>query len=416
VSTVSNTEPVAKVSDDPRLDAASVAFLASYPPRRCGIASFTQDLLRAVATCEGRAPGVIALDEPGMFRSYGQVVLRRLRQEEQGDYRRIAADLNAGMAELLCVQHEYGLYGGNSGRLLLTLLDRLRIPVVTTLHTTISAPDERLRTLTKALCDQSAAIVVMSRAAASLLRDVYDVDAAKIHVIPHGNHWVEDPWNDRESTRASLGCEGRTIVMTFGLLGPNKGIEYALRAMPAVVAAHPGVLYFVVGATHPGEVRRSAEGYRTSLTALAAELGLADHVRFEARYLPDQELRRWLSATDIYLLPSIEPDQVSSGTLGWAMGSGCAIISTEFRYARELLSGGDGRLVPIRDASAIALELLRLLEDPEQLARLGRRAHEASWHTRWEDVGGQYHQLFNLVRTRVSDTRTPQLETVKGAW
>lgn len=204
--------------------------------------------------------------------------------------------------------------------------------------------------------------------------------------------------------------------MTFGLLGPNKGIEYALRALPAVVAAHPDVLYLVVGATHPGEMKRSAESYRTSLVALAAELGLRDHVRFEARYLADEELRRWLSAADVYLLPSVEPEQVSSGTLGWAMGCGRAVISTDFRYARELLAGGDGRLVPLRDSAAIGVELLRLLGDREQLARLGRRAHEASWHTRWEDVGGRYHRLFGAVRSSHPDAPSRSFETVTGGW
>lgn len=412
----SKTGHGAMISLDPHSQEAQVAFLATYPPRQCGIASFTQDLLRSVAAHGGPPPNVVAIDEPGARRSYGPEVVRRLRRDEPGDYRRIAADLNAGLADLLCVQHEYGLYGRAYGRELLTLLDRVRVPVVTTLHTTLSEPNRELRSLTSALCDQSAAIVVMSRAAAVLLGDVYDVDAARIHVIPHGNHWVEDPWSQRESVRASLGFQDRTTVMTFGLLGPNKGIEFALRALPSVVAAHPDVVYLVVGATHPGEFQRSAEGYRMSLVRLAAELGLGDHVRFEARYLPNEELRRWLSAADICLLPFVEPEQVSSGTLGWAMGCGCAVISTDFRYARELLSGGDGRLVPLRDSAAIGAELVRLLEDREQRAELGRRAHEASWHTRWEDAGGRYHRLFGAVRSGQPDTLSRSLQAVPGGW
>jgi glycosyltransferase involved in cell wall biosynthesis len=227
---------------------------------------------------------------------------------------------------------------------------------------------------------------------------------------------VKDPWDQRESIRDELGCQGRTTIMTFGLLGPNKGIEYALRALPRVVESHPDVLYLIVGATHPGELDRSAEGYRTSLEELVEELGLGEHVRFEARYLPDEELRRWLSATDIYLLPFVEPEQVSSGTLGWAMGWGRAVISTDFRYARELLSEGDGRLVPVRDSSAIAVELLRLLEDRQQLTILGRRAHEASRLTRWEDIGGRYHRLFSAVRSELSESPSRSLENLARGW
>lgn len=321
-----------------------VAILSTYPPRACGIATYTRDLRAALTAPRDPSPEVIAVDEPGAGRGYGPEVRGRLAQDDRAAYRRLAADLNAGDVDVLCVQHEYGLYGGPRGAMLLELLAAVRIPVVLTLHTVLPDPDSTLRDLTRALCQHSTAVVVPARAAVGILRGAYGVDPAKLTVIPHGAPDAPDRGRlgGRDVILRRLRLSGRRVVTTFGLLGPNKGIEVALRALPAVVASRPDVRYLVLGATHPGERRRAGEGYRRMLEATVAAAGLRDHVRFVDRYLDDEELTAWLAGTDVCLLPYLEGRQVSSGTLVRALAAGAPVVATEFPAARELLESGGG--------------------------------------------------------------------------
>ncbi|MGH8908640.1 MAG: glycosyltransferase family 4 protein [Egibacteraceae bacterium] len=375
----------------------TVAMLGSYPPRECGIATFTRHLHDALIAHGASLGGVVAVDEPGARRRYSSDVRWRLQQDNPASYRRLASALRDASVDLLCIQHEYGLFGGLDGELLISLMDSLRIPVVTTLHTLLSAPTPHMRAVTQSLCDRSAAVVVLARCAIPLLRDVYGVDPRKVSCIPHGVPTVPRAAGMRRRAKAQLGQTGVTLLSTFGLIGPTKGIEYVIRALPQVVREHPEVRYLILGETHPGERRCAGEDYRTSLEGLVAELGLDEHVGFEARYLDQDELVQWLLATDIYLMPYLDPEQIVSGTLSYAVGCGKAVISTGSRYARELLAEGRGEIVPFRDPDAISGQLLRLLGDRLALAAMEHRAYAVGRQMRWPTVAGSYHSVFNGV-------------------
>jgi glycosyltransferase involved in cell wall biosynthesis len=375
-----------------------VAWLASYPPRECGIATFTRDLTRAVSQQTGIPPWVVAVDEPGAEdRRYPPEVFFRLRRDDPSSYDRLAKELGAADVDVLCIQHEYGLFGGECGELLLRALSCLEIPLVITLHTILGRPGPKLEAVTKGLFKHSTALVVLARAAAPLLHDVYGCDLRRVRFVPHGIPSVPRVPGLRRAAKARLGYGGRTLLSTFGLIGPGKGIEYVLRALPPVARRHPNVLYLVLGETHPGERRTRGERYRGSLEALVAELGIGNHVRFEPRYLEYGELIEYLLATDLYLMPYLEPEQIASGTLAYAVGCGKAVVATEFRYALELLGNGQGSLVPFRDSGAIETELLRLLGDRSALAAMERRAYEASRIMQWPHVANDYRRLFAEV-------------------
>lgn len=388
----------------PRRTPPSVALLGSFPPRECGIATFTRDLQSALEAPGHGLAGIVAVDEPGADRVYGPDVRWRLDQADHDSYRRVAEQLNAE-ADVLCIQHEYGLYGGTQGEYLLTLIEALDIPVVTTLHTTLGSPSQDMRRVTRALCERSAGVVVLARAAIPLLGDVYGVPEGKVHFIPHGIPTVTRAVGLRRAAKTRLGLSGRTLLTTFGLIGPGKGIEYVVRALPDVVEAHPDLLYLVLGETHPGERRATGESYRESLEALVADLGLEDHVAFDARYLSQEQLIRRLLATDVYLMPYLNPEQIVSGTLAYAVGCGKAVIATDFRYARELLANGRGEIVPFRDAPAITGKLLDLLGNRDVLGRVERRAYESSRSMQWPDVARGYRALFAAVAVGVDHQR-----------
>jgi glycosyltransferase involved in cell wall biosynthesis len=390
-----------------------VAWLASYPPRECGIATFTRDLTQAVAQQTARAPRVVAIEEPGSGeRSYPPEVFARLTRDDPRSYDRLNAELHAADIDVLCVQHEYGLYGGQWGALLPRALRRIDVPVVTTMHTVLSRPSPELLGVTRALCEHSSALVVLAKAAIPLLTDVYGCDPTRLHFIPHGIPSVSRVPGLRRAAKARLGFSGRTLLSTFGLIGPGKGIEYVLRALPEAARRHPDLLYLVLGETHPGERRVHGERYRRSLEALVAELDIGRHVSFEPRFLEYGELIEYLLATDLYLMPYLEPEQIASGTLAYAVGCGKAVIATSFRYAREVLANGQGALVPFREAPAIEAELLRLLGDRGALAAMERRAYEASRIMQWPHVASEYRRLFAELGTR----RTIRLsEVASGA-
>jgi glycosyltransferase involved in cell wall biosynthesis len=379
----------------PNLD---VALLGSYPPRECGIATFTHDLRDALAAQGASLAGVIAVDESGAHRRYGSEVRWRLKQDNPASYRRLASALDDASVDLLCIQHEYGLFGGLDGELLLPFLDKLRLPVVTTLHTTVGAPSQHMRTITRSLCDRSAAVIVLARSAIPLLRDVYGVNPRKVVThIPHGVPSVPHTPDIRRRAKNHLGQAGVTLLSTFGLINPNKGIEYVIHALPDVVREHPDVRYLILGETHPSVRCRAGEDYRTFLQNLVAELGLDEHVVFDARYLNSDELVQWLLATDVYLMPYLNAEQIVSGTLAYAIGCGKAVIATEFRYARELLAEGHGEVVPFRDPEAIRDRLLRLLGDRPALAAMERRAYAAGHQMQWPIVARSYRQVFATV-------------------
>jgi len=369
-----------------------VAFIGNYLPRQCGIATFTTDLSTAIATEFPTLDSfVLAMNDSGPGHAYPPRVRFELAAEDPQAYLRAADFLNVNTVDVVSVQHEYGIFGGESGSHALTLLRELRMPVVSTLHTILSNPNSQQCQVMQELTQLSARLVVMSTEGAALLRSVHGVSESVIDVIPHGtpNLPPSGPSKDR------LGLDGRRVILTFGLISADKGIEYVIEALPAIVQQHPDVVYIVLGATHPHVRAEHGESYRLKLELLARELGVDDNIIFHNRFVSDGELAEFLAAADICLTPYLQPNQITSGALAYAVGAGKAIISTPYRYAAEMLAENRGILVPMRDAGAIAHRVIGLLDDDEERAALGARAGAVAGDMRWPAVARRYMESFS---------------------
>ncbi len=371
-------------------------FMGSFPPRECGIATFTNDVVESFDQTFGTRSDVVAIDETGgETRTYSSRVVARLRQDVRDSYRRVAAAIDGHPSDLLNVQHEYGLFGGEQGAWFLDILDAVCKPVVVSLHTVLPEPGDSHRAVARRLCERSDAVVVLSQTGKDILVDVYGVDPAKLHVIHHG---VPDvPFRSTQEAKARLGLADRPIVSTFGLISRGKGLEYGIDAMRAVVARHPEALYLILGQTHPSVRRHEGESYRQSLQTRVAECGLHNNVRLIDRYLDFDELIAYLAATDIYLTPYLNRDQIVSGTLAYAVGLGKAVVSTPYLYAEELLADGRGCLAPFRDPSAIAKAVGALLDDPLMRRAIERRAYRFGRQMTWPHVARAYAGVFETV-------------------
>lgn len=343
---------------------------------------------------------IVALHASEHASPYPLEVHHRIRRDEPTDYL-LAARALTSCVDVVSVQHEYGIWGGADGESILDFIDALDVPAVATLHTVLREPTAHQRAILVELIRRVRAAIVMSSSAAELLTRVYGVDPARLDVIPHG---VPDlPMTRSETVKPELGLEGRDVILSFGLLGPGKGYELALEALPAVVAEHPAVCYVIVGATHPDLVRLEGEAYRTSLAERVERLGLQGHVRFVDRFVGRLELMRWLQSADLFVTPYPNLDQIVSGTLSYAMGAGRAIVSTPYTYATELLADGRGLLVPPGSPQALATALNRVLADDELREAIGRRAYEYSRQMVWPQIGAAYQRLF----ARVADVPAP---------
>ncbi len=328
---------------------------------------------------------------------YPLEVHHRIRRDEPADYLRTARDLN-GCVDVVSIQHEYGIWGGVDGGYVLDLVRALDVPAVATLHTVLRGPTHSQRRVLADLIDSVSATVVMSRAAAALLTSAYGINARRLDVIPHG---VPDlPLVDPDTIKPSVGLEGRDVILSFGLLGPGKGYELAIDALPTIVAEHPDVCYVVVGATHPDLLRREGEAYRNALEARVAALGVTDHVRFVDRFVGRVELTRWLEAADVFVTPYPNLDQIVSGTLSYAMGAGRAIVSTPYAYAAELLAHGRGVLVAPGSPTRFGAAVNDVLGDDRLRAAIGRRAYAHSRSMVWSQVGAEYSSLFQRIARR----------------
>lgn len=370
-----------------------MAFVGGYVPRHCGIATFTHDLCEAVAEAEpsGWCFAGAVNDRPDGY-DYPPRVRFEIQQDDLESYRRAADYLNVSHAEVLCLQHEFGIYGGAAGSHVLAMLKEVRMPVVTTLHTVLLAPDPTQRRVMEELVRRSDRLVVMARKGAEILREVYDAPDEKVDVIPHGIRDI--PAGNSECYKARFGVEGRTVLLTFGLLGPGKGIEYAIGALPEIVRKYPDVVYLIVGATHPHLIAREGERYRLELERLAEKLGVKDHVVFHNRFMSSEDLMDFIRTTDIYLTPYLNEAQITSGTLAYVFGSGHAVVSTPYWHARELLADGRGILVPFRDSQAITEGVCRFLEDPMRLARTRGEAYQIGREMIWPAVARRYLESF----------------------
>jgi glycosyltransferase involved in cell wall biosynthesis len=374
-----------------------IAFIGNYLPRQCGIATFTTDLCMALASEYGSERFfAIPVNDPESSYEYPERVRLELEQEDLASYERAAEFLNFNGNDLVSLQHEYGIYGGIAGSHILALLRKLQMPVVTTLHTVLREPDPDQRAVLEEIARLSDRLVVMSEPAARFLREVYGVPAGKIDVIPHG---VPDlPFMDPNYFKDKFGTEGKSVLLTFGLLSPNKGIENVIRALPAILARHPNVVYIVSGVTHPHIRRYEGESYRNGLRALAEQLGVSSQVIFNNRFVSAGELVEHVGAADIYITPYLQEAQVVSGTLAIALGAGKAIISTPYWHARELLADERGILVPFEKPEAIADAVLTLLDDDAKRHAMRKRAYLYSRATTWPRTARAYMASFQRAR------------------
>ncbi|MBC5798805.1 MAG: glycosyltransferase family 4 protein [Candidatus Eremiobacteraeota bacterium] len=344
----------------------------------------------------GTRSDVVAIDEPGAEdRVYPPNVVARLRQEDPSSYRRVARAIDAHPAELLEVQHEYGLFGGPDGSWFLDLLDAVSKPVVVSLHTVLPQPDAAHRIMARRICACADAVIVLSETGRKILTDVYGIAPDKLHVVHHG---VPDvPFGTTPGAKARFGLQGRQVISTFGLISRGKGLEYGIDAMRSIVERHPEALYLILGQTHPAVRRREGETYRQELAERVAAYGLQNNVKLVDKYLEFEELLAYLEATDIYLTPYLNPVQIVSGTLAYAVGLGKPIVSTPYLYAEELLADARGLLAPFRDSRAIANALGALLDDPWLRRTIERRAYQFGRQMTWPHVARAHAHVFQAV-------------------
>jgi glycosyltransferase involved in cell wall biosynthesis len=374
-----------------------IAFVGNYLPRQCGIATFTTDLCNALGAEFGSERlFAIPVNDPDSGYDYPEEVRLELEQEDLISYEQAAEFLNFNGNDLVCVQHEYGIYGGVAGHHILTLLRKLKMPVVTTLHTVLRDPNPDQRRVLEEIARLSDRLIVMSEQAAQFLRDVYSVPGDKIDIIPHG---VPDfQFMDPNYFKDRFGAEGKSVLLTFGLLSPNKGIENVIRALPAILARHPNVVYVVSGVTHPHIRKRDGEKYREELIALAEELGVSSNLILVNRFVSAEELVEHVGAADIYITPYRQEAQIVSGTLAIALGAGKAIISTPYWHAKELLADDRGVIVPFENPGAIAEAVLRLLDNDGQRHAMRKRAYLHSRETIWPKTAQKYMASFQRAR------------------
>jgi glycosyltransferase involved in cell wall biosynthesis len=383
-----------------------IAVIGNYLPRQCGIATFTTDLCDAIgAEYEAVQLMAVPVNDPGSHYNYPPRVRFELMEGDPSSYEDAADFLNFSNVDLVCLQHEYGIFGGPAGSHILRLLRRLKMPIVTTLHTVLREPDANQRIVMDEIAAISDRLIVMSEHSSQLLQEVFSVHEEKIDVIPHG---VPDlPFGDPNYYKDSSGTEGKAVLLTFGLLSPNKGIESVIEALPRIVAERPEAVYVIVGATHPHIRRREGDQYRLQLQALARKLGVERNVIFHNRFVSPEEMAQFVGSADIYITPYRHEAQAVSGTLAYALGAGKAIISTPYWHAAELLADGRGVLVPFEDPDAIATAAIELLDNEVARHAMRKRAYLYGRDTVWSKAAESYMSTF--VRARTDRMLTPRI-------
>lgn len=372
----------------------TLAYIGNYPPRQCGIGTFTQNLMRSIAeagagTDQVLHAEVIAMNN-GRAHEYPQEVSRVIQEDTPVDYLQSAAYINQG-ADVCILQHEYGIFGGDHGRHILSLVEKLEVPLIVTLHTVLKTPSIPQKMIVRALADKAHRLVVMSRKAKLFLVEAYGIPAEKVMIIEHGV--PNFPRGTRSELRRQFGFDQKKIVLTFGLLGPGKGIETMIQALPELVAEHPEVEYWVLGKTHPNIVKHEGERYRESLMQMAEELGVGDHLVMKNEFVDEERLFQYLVATDIYVTPYPNEAQITSGTLSYAVGAGTPVVSTPYWHAQELLAEGRGRYFEFKNPRQLAATLIELFHEEAELARMSERAAHYGDGLKWKKKGDEYLQL-----------------------
>lgn len=376
-----------------------IAHISTYPPRECGIGTFTQNLLHALVNAGNKVTKtdtgfVVALSNHDQVYAYGPEVKLTIQQEQQASYLEAANFINVSGADYCILEHEFGIYGGQSGVYILPLLHRLEIPVMVILHTVLKAPSYNEKAVLKEICKMATNVVVMSKKAIGFLDEIYEVPLEKIAYIEHG---VPDIHFSKAEVKKEFKLEDTKILLTFGFIGRNKGIETVIRALPRVIEKYPATLYIVLGKTHPNILRHSGEEYRNFLHRLVKSLNLNDHVLFLNEFIDEQELFKYLSAADIYITPYINEAQITSGTLSYALGAGCAVMSTPYWHAAELLTEGRGRLFGFGNSDELASIFMELFDDPERLKAIQEKAYAYGKNITWPQIGEKYKRLSEVM-------------------
>lgn len=383
-------------SPRPEPEPICVAHVSTYPPRQCGLAQFCGDLVKWTSRGpDGAPPLVVAMERRGQPHAYPEPVALTVTDDDEAEYEAAAHFINQSRAQVVVLQHEFGIFGGTESRALLRLLEGLDKPVVTVLHTVVENPETPMREMLRAVARRSARVIVMNSLARPTLGHDYGIHPERVRLVHHGAPPPQT--QDRETVRARLGLTGRRVLSTFGLVGRGKGLEYVIRAVPAVRKRHPEVCYLIVGQTHPAVKQAEKESYRDELRELAHSLKLDDSVQFINRYVEQPEIVDYLAATDVYLTPYLNPHQITSGTLAYAMTCGKAIVSTPYRYARFLLAEDRGILVPARSDEAIAGAVNRVLDRPELQREYEARAGAYGSQMFWPKIAERYRALFREV-------------------
>lgn len=398
-----------------------IAFVGDHLPRKCGIATFTSDILSAVALAYPETQCFcVSVNDRKEGYEYPAVVRYEIDEQDLSSYLRAADFLNISKVDVVCLQHEFGIYGGPAGGHILAFLRELRMPVITTLHTVLQNPRADQRRVMEGIIALSARVVVMAEHGRQMLKDIYHAPPARICLIPHGI--PEGPFSDPAPLKAQFGVAGRAVLLTFGLLSPNKGIEHVLNALPAIVEEFPDVVYIVLGATHPNELREHGEAYRLILEILAKKNKVDRNVIFFNQFVDLESLKEFIAAADFYITPYLNEAQITSGTLAYAFGSGKAVVSTPYWHASELLAEGRGVLVPFADAPAIAREVVSLLRDDTRRNAMRRQAYKLGRTMVWSSVARQYMKVFRtsrkeaalrIVASRTLDRKPRELPELK---
>lgn len=373
-----------------------LAYVGTYPPRECGIGTFTQNLAHAMLNYgKGiKEIMVFAMNDHHQQYRYPPEVKLIINQEQQTDYLEAANFINISGADVCILEHEFGIYGGSCGIYILPLLHRLNIPLVTTLHTILETPSYNEKAVLKEICKMSEKVVVMSNKAIQFLVDIYDVPKEKIALIEHG---VPDIHFDKEQSRFEYKLNKKKLLLTFGFVGRNKGIETAIKALPLIIKNHPEVLYIIIGKTHPNVLRHSGEEYRNYLQVLIKKLNLSEHVLLLNEFIDETELFKYLAACDIYITPYLNKAQITSGTLSYAMGAGCAVVSTPYWHAEELLAENKGRLFDFNDSEGLSEVINELFDNPKTLIEIQKKATEYGQNITWPKIGQKYADLVTDV-------------------
>lgn len=381
-----------------------VAYIGTYPPRQCGIGTFTNNLLKAIGANINSEnvtehATVLALNESDGDYHYPPEVKFKLRQNHQRDYVSAAKFINLSTAEVCVLQHEFGIFGGDMGIYILPLIHRLEIPLIVTFHTVLQKPNHIQQTIVRQIAAKAAKIVVMSNKAVNMLEEIYEIQPDKIELIPHGVPAYNLP--SIETIKQKFNFRDRKVLFTFGLISRNKGIETVLNALPPVVKKHPDLLYLVLGNTHPNVLKHSGEEYRNYLIQLAKQNGIAENVVFMKKFVDEKTLFEYLSAIDIYITPYLNEEQITSGTLSYAVGAGAAVVSTPYWHAEELLAEGRGCLFDFKNAEQLSEIIIDLLDNKEKLMQIRKKAYDYGHHFRWLNVGGRYLKAFRESKESV---------------